>query len=105
MCIDSCHAFAAGYDLSTTDGYNETWKMFDEIVGMKYLSGMHLNDTKKGLASKVDRHESLGKGMLGMEFFSLLMNDPRMDNIPLILETPNEEIWKEEIQLLYSLVK
>ncbi len=105
VCIDSCHAFAAGYDLSTTDGYNETWKMFDEIVGMKYLSGMHLNDTKKGLASKVDRHESLGKGMLGMEFFSLLMNDPRMDNIPLILETPNEEIWKEEIQLLYSLVK
>lgn len=105
VCIDSCHAFAAGYDLSTTNGYNETWKMFDEIVGMKYLSGMHLNDTKKGLASKVDRHESLGKGMLGMEFFSLLMNDPRMDNIPLILETPNEEIWKEEIQLLYSLVK
>lgn len=105
VCIDSCHAFAAGYDLSTTDGYNETWKMFDEIVGMKYLSGMHLNDTKKELASKVDRHESLGKGMLGMEFFSLLMNDPRMDNIPLILETPNEEIWKEEIQLLYSLVK
>lgn len=105
VCVDSCHAFAAGYDLSTTDGYNETWKMFDEIVGMKYLSGMHLNDTKKELASKVDRHESLGKGMLGMEFFSLLMNDPRMDNIPLILETPNEEIWKEEIQLLYSLVK
>ncbi len=105
VCIDTCHAFAAGYDLSTTDGYNETWKMFDEIVGMKYLSGMHLNDTKKGLASKVDRHESLGKGMLRMEFFSLLMNDPRMDNIPLILETPNEEIWKEEIQLLYSLVK
>lgn len=105
VCIDSCHAFAAGYDLSTIEGYNETWKMFDEIVGIKYLSGMHLNDTKKGLASKVDRHESLGKGMLGTEFFSLLMNDSRMDNIPLILETPNEEIWKNEIQWLYSLVK
>lgn len=105
VCIDSCHAFAAGYDLSTPNGYYETWKMFDEIVGMKYLSGMHLNDTKKGLASKVDRHESLGKGMLGSEFFSLLMNDSRMDNIPLILETPNEEIWKNEIQWLYSLVK
>ena len=105
VCIDSCHAFAAGYDLSTVDGYNETWKMFDDIIGLQYLSGMHLNDTKKGLASKVDRHESLGKGMLGAEFFSLLMNDPRMDNIPLILETPNEEIWKEEIQWLYSLVK
>ena len=105
VCLDSCHAFAAGYDLSTVDGYNETWKMFDDIIGLQYLSGMHLNDTKKGLASKVDRHESLGKGMLGAEFFSLLMNDPRMDNIPLILETPNEEIWKEEIQWLYSLVK
>lgn len=105
VCIDSCHAFAAGYDLSTIKGYNDTWNMFDEIVGMKYLSGMHINDTKKGLASKVDRHESLGKGMLGTDFFSLLMNDPRMDDIPLILETPNEEIWKEEIQWLYSLVK
>ena len=105
VCIDSCHAFAAGYDLSTIDGYADTWRRFDEIVGFKYLSGMHLNDTKKGLASKVDRHETLGNGVLGADFFSFLMNDPRMDNIPLILETPNEEIWAQEINWLKSLIK
>ncbi len=103
VCIDTCHAFAAGYDLSNAAGYEATWKEFGETVGFEYLSGMHLNDTKKGLASKVDRHESLGKGMIGTEFFSLLMNDSRMDNIPLILETPNVDIWKDEISWLYSL--
>jgi len=105
VCIDSCHAFAAGYDLSTIDGYADTWRRFDEIIGFQYLSGMHLNDTKKGLASKVDRHETLGNGVLGANFFSFLMNDPRMDNIPLILETPNEEIWAQEIAWLKSLIK
>lgn len=105
VCIDSCHAFAAGYDLSTIDGYADTWRRFDEIVGFKYLSGMHLNDTKKGLASKVDRHETLGNGVLGADFFSFLMNDPRMDNIPLILETPDESIWAQEIAWLKSLIK
>lgn len=105
VCIDTCHAFAAGYDLSTATGYEATWKAFEDTIGLEFLSGMHLNDTKKGLASKVDRHESLGKGMLGEEFFHLLMNDPRMDNIPLILETPNEELWAEEIKWLYSLMK
>ena len=105
VCIDSCHAFAAGYDLSTIDGYADTWRRFDEIIGFKYLSGMHLNDTKKGLASKVDRHETLGNGELGADFFSFLMNDPRMDNIPLILETPDESIWAQEIAWLKSLIK
>ena len=105
VCIDSCHAFAAGYDLSTIDGYADTWRRFDEIIGFQYLSGMHLNDTKKGLASKVDRHETLGNGVLGADFFSFLMNDPRMDNIPLILETPNESIWAQEIAWLKSLIK
>ena len=105
VCIDSCHAFAAGYDLSTIDGYADTWRRFDEVIGFQYLSGMHLNDTKKGLASKVDRHETLGNGVLGADFFSFLMNDPRMDNIPLILETPNEEIWAQEIAWLKSLIK
>ena len=105
VCIDSCHAFAAGYDLSTIDGYGDTWRRFDEIIGFKYLSGMHLNDTKKGLASKVDRHETLGNGVLGADFFSFLMNDPRMDNIPLILETPDESIWAQEIAWLKSLIK
>ena len=105
VCIDSCHAFAAGYDLSTIDGYADTWRRFDKIIGFKYLSGMHLNDTKKGLASKVDRHETLGNGVLGADFFSFLMNDPRMDNIPLILETPDESIWAQEIAWLKSLIK
>ncbi|MBQ4292441.1 MAG: deoxyribonuclease IV [Muribaculaceae bacterium] len=103
VCIDTCHAFAAGYDLSTPEGYEATWREFDEIIGMKYLAGMHLNDTKKGLASHVDRHESLGKGVLGADCFRMIMNDPRIDNIPLILETINPDIWAEEIEWLYSI--
>ena len=103
VCIDSCHAFAAGYDLATSDGYEKVWNDFDNIIGLKYLKGMHLNDTKKGLGSKVDRHESVGKGMLGNNFFKMLMADSRMDNIPLILETPNEDLWADEIKFLYSL--
>ena len=105
VCIDTCHAFAAGYDLSNSDSYESVWKEFDEIIGLKYLAGMHLNDTKKGLSSRVDRHESLGKGILGADCFRLIMNDSRMDNIPLILETINPDIWAEEIAWLYSLEK
>lgn len=105
VCIDTCHTFAAGYDLSTEDGYNQAWNQFGDIIGFSYLSGMHINDTKKGLASKVDRHESIGKGMLGMNFFKMMMNDPRLDSIPLILETPDPTIWADEIKLLYSLVE
>ncbi len=105
VCIDTCHAFAAGYDLSTEEGYEHTWQEFDRTIGMRYLCGMHINDSKKGLASKIDRHESLGKGMLGTDFFKRMMNDPRLDNIPLILETPDESIWAEEIKWLYSLIK
>lgn len=103
VCIDTCHAFAAGYDLSSPEGYDRTWTDFDNIIGFNYLKGMHLNDTKKGLGSKVDRHESIGKGMIGESFFHKLMNDPRMDNIPIILETPNEELWADEIAFMYSL--
>ena len=104
VCIDTCHTFASGYDLATPEGYTATWNEFEREIGFKYLSGMHINDSKKGLGSKVDRHESLGLGAIGKEFFKMLMEDPRMDNIPLILETPNEEIWAEEIKWLYSLV-
>ncbi|MDE6048291.1 MAG: deoxyribonuclease IV [Paramuribaculum sp.] len=104
VCIDTCHTFAAGYDLSTPEGYAATWSEFEHEVGFKYLSAMHINDSKKGVGSRVDRHESLGLGAIGKEFFEMLMRDPRMDNIPLILETPNEEIWAEEIKWLYSLV-
>ena len=103
VCIDTCHAFAAGYDLTTPASFKATFADFDKIIGFKYLKGMHINDSKKGLSSRVDRHDSLGKGTLGMEVFKLLMHDPRFDDIPLILETPDETIWKEEIALLYSL--
>lgn len=105
VCIDTCHALAAGYDLTSPDGYNETWRQFGEIIGWEYFSAMHVNDTKKGLGSKVDRHESLGKGMIGSELFQLIMNDPRMDSIPLILETPNVDIWPDEIRQMYSYIK
>ncbi len=104
VCIDTCHTFAAGYDLATPEGYAATWNEFDREIGFRYLSAMHINDSKKGVGSKVDRHESLGLGAIGKEFFEMLMRDPRMDNIPLILETPNEEIWAQEIEWLYSLV-
>jgi len=105
VCIDTCHAYAAGYDLKTQQGYKETFRKFNEIVGFKFLKGLHINDTKKYLASRVDRHELIAKGFLGEEPFRLIMNDPRFDNIPLILETPDEEHWKEEIQFLYGLVE
>lgn len=105
VCIDTCHAYAAGYDLSSADTYEAVWREFDDVIGLKYLAGMHLNDTKKGLSSRVDRHESLGKGILGADCFRLIMNDSRMDNIPLILETINPDIWAEEIAWLYSLEK
>lgn len=100
VCIDTCHAYAAGYDLATEAGYAETWEHFDEVVGLKYLKGLHLNDAKKGLNSRVDRHDSLGKGMLGVETFKRIMQDSRFDGMPLILETPDEGLWAEEIENL-----
>lgn len=103
VCVDTCHTFAAGYDLATPEGYKASWEEFDRIIGLNYLRGMHINDSKKGLGSRVDRHAPLGKGELGAEFFSMLMADPRMNNIPLILETPDESIWADEVAWLYSL--
>lgn len=100
VCIDTCHAFAAGYDLA--DHYDETFDEFDNIVGFSYLRAFHLNDTKKPLGSRVDRHESIGKGCIGIDFFKRLMADPRFDNMPLILETPDESIWPDEITMLRS---
>lgn len=104
VCLDTCHTFSAGYDIRTPETYEKTMAEFDRIVGFKYLCGMHLNDAKPDLGSHVDRHDSIGKGKLGIEPFRLIMNDPRMDNIPLVLETIDETIWAEEIKLLYSLV-
>ena len=103
VCIDTCHSFAAGYDLTSDAVFAETFRKFAEIIGFQYLKGMHLNDSKKGLGSRVDRHDNLGKGTLGLEVFKRLMHDSRFDDIPLILETPDDTLWKEEIQLLYSL--
>ncbi len=103
VCIDTAHAFAAGYDLRTSESFTEVFASFDRIIGFGYLSGMHLNDSKTDLGSRVDRHAPLGKGKLGMEPFRLIMNDRRFDNIPLILETPDSKKWAKEIKLLYSL--
>jgi deoxyribonuclease-4 len=105
VCLDTCHMFAAGYDIRTKDSYTKTMNSFEEIVGFKYLKGVHLNDSMVPLASKKDRHESIGKGELGLEFFELLMNDERFDDIPIVLETIDETIWKNEIEYLYSLIK
>ena len=102
VCIDTCHAYSAGYDLRSEEGYEKVWKDFDDIVGLKYLRGMHLNDDKRECGSRIDRHESIGRGTLGEEFFRRLVNDPRTDGIPLILETPDESLWPQEIAWLYS---
>lgn len=101
ICIDTCHTYSAGYDLR--NDYVNVWKEFDEIVGREYLRAIHLNDTKKEKGSRVDRHDSIGKGLLGMEFFNQIMKDESLDGIPFILETPDETLWAEEIALLQSL--
>ncbi|HFT2431627.1 TPA: deoxyribonuclease IV [Providencia stuartii] len=102
VCIDTCHAFAAGYDLRTEEACEETFKQFSDIVGFEYLKGMHLNDAKSEFASRVDRHHSLGEGNIGYTPFSYIMKDPRFDGIPLILETINPDIWPQEIAWLKS---
>lgn len=103
VCIDTCHAYAAGYDLAHEEGFQKMVDEFAEIVGFKYLKGVHLNDSKRELGSQVDRHDSIGEGEIGLKGFELIMRDDRFDDIPMILETPNSENWPEEIELLYSL--
>lgn len=105
VCIDTAHSLAAGYELRTPEGFTDTFRKFDEVIGFRYLKGMHINDSKKDLATRVDRHDSLGKGLMGMDTFRFILQDARFDNIPLILETPDETLWAEEIALLYSLVE
>ncbi len=100
VCLDTCHAYASGYDIKSEAGYADTFEKFDRIVGFSYLKGMHLNDSKKDLTSRVDRHESIGKGTLGVETFRRILQDDRFDGIPLILETPNDALWPDEIRLL-----
>ena len=103
VCIDTCHTLAAGYDLTTEMGYQFTMEEFERVVGFKYLRAVHLNDSKKGTGSHVDRHEVLGEGMMGKEFFARLMHDPRFDDMPIILETPDPMRWADEIKWLRSL--
>lgn len=102
VCVDTAHAFAAGYDISSEAGFKETFELFDQTIGFDMLKAMHLNDSKKELGSKVDRHDSIGNGFIGITPFELIMKDPRFDGIPMILETPNTERWPEEIALLRS---
>src|SRR5690554_185421 len=103
VCLDTAHTLAAGYEIRTREGFDDTFRKFEEIVGFRYLKGMHINDSKKELATRVDRHDSLGKGVMNMDLFTFIMNDPRFDDMPLILETPDETLWAEEIRILYSL--
>lgn len=105
VCLDTCHTFSAGYDLHTQETYKKTMDQFEKTVGFKFLKGMHLNDSKKPFAEHKDRHASIGKGEIGQDAFRFIMNDERMEDIPLILETPNDEIWKDEIKLLYKLIR
>ncbi len=102
VCLDTCHLFAAGYDLRTREACDDTFNQFEKIVGFPFLKGMHLNDAKSELASRVDRHHSLGEGNIGWECFQYIMEDSRFDEIPLILETIDPSIWAEEIAQLKS---
>ena len=105
VCLDTCHLFAAGYDLRTRAAYDDTFALFDRTVGFRYMRGMHLNDALKGVGSRVDRHASLGEGLLGIEVFRFIAADPRFDDLPLVLETPDESRWADEIAKLYMFMK
>ena len=100
ICLDTCHTYTAGYDI--VNEYDKVFDEFEKEVGFKYLRGMHLNDSKKALGSHVDRHDSIGEGLIGKAFFERLMQDSRFDDMPLILETPDETKWAEEIAWLRS---
>ena len=102
ICLDTCHAFAAGYDISSPEGYENFWEEFEKKIGLQFLKGMHLNDAKGVCGGRLDRHDSIGKGNIGIDTFKRLLQDKRCEEIPLILETPDESIWAEEIALLKS---
>lgn len=103
VCLDTCHTFAAGYDLRTGESCRATFEEFEQVVGFQYLRGMHLNGCKSKFGSRVDRHHSLDMGELGQSVFMQIMDDPRFDNIPMVLETIDSSRWAEEIAWLYSL--
>lgn len=100
ICLDTCHTYTSGYDI--VNEYDKVFEEFEATVGFKYLRAIHLNDSKKALGSRVDRHDSVGKGLIGLDFFRRFMQDARFDDMPVILETPDESLWAEEIKLLRS---
>ncbi|MDQ7015617.1 MAG: deoxyribonuclease IV, partial [Gammaproteobacteria bacterium] len=103
VCLDTCHTFTAGYDLRTAENCEATFAEFERLVGFEYLRGMHLNGSKPDLGSRVDRHDSLESGKLGLEVFRYIMNDARFADIPMVLETVDDTIWAQEIELLYGM--
>jgi len=105
VCLDTCHTFVAGYDLRTAEWCDAVFEEFENTVGFEFLCGMHLNGSKKELGSRVDRHHSLGQGVLGLEVFKYIMNDARFNGIPMILETIDDTIWDKEIKLLRGFEK
>lgn len=107
VCLDTCHAFAAGYDIASEKGLSRTMDEFDAIIGLKYLRAVHLNDSKGEIGCHLDRHENIGKGKIGVEAFRRLMRVPRFNGIPMILETPcaSEDTYKKEIKQLYTMMK
>jgi deoxyribonuclease-4 len=105
VCLDTCHTFTAGYDLRSTELCEATFSEFEKVVGFKYLRGMHLNGSKTEFGSRVDRHHSLTQGHLGLDLFRFIMNDDRFNNIPMVLETIDETIWPEEIEMLYNFIE
>jgi deoxyribonuclease-4 len=106
ICIDTCHAYAAGYDIKTKDGYARTFDQFDETIGFGFLKALHLNDAKVKQGSHVDRHEQIGKGYIGLEGFRNFVNDKRISGLPMVLETPRgEKGYKQELKALRSLIK
>ncbi|MBF0158426.1 MAG: deoxyribonuclease IV [Magnetococcales bacterium] len=102
FCLDTCHAFAAGYDLTTEQGYDQTMAEFDRLIGLQHIRGVHLNDSKAAFGSRVDRHHNLGQGHIGLTPFRCMMSDSRFNERPLILETVDHNLWPEEIRLLLS---
>jgi len=104
ICFDTSHSFAAGYDFTSKINYEQMWNEFDEIIGLKYLKAFHLNDSTKGLGSRVDRHEHIGKGKIGKKAFEFLVNDERFKDMPGILETPEgDKMFEVNLNLLKSL--
>jgi deoxyribonuclease-4 len=106
VCFDTAHAFESGYDIRDEESYHKTFETFDQIIGLHYLKCFHLNDSKTPLGSNVDRHEHIGKGEIGLKAFELLVNDPRFQEHPMILETPGaEEFYEENLKVLRKLIK